>query len=73
MTVDLDDQTYMLLDQRLDRLAELADALHSSELVWAYWWQVFSCLLALPTLRWMSVDRVMLETTSVVLLDLSRL
>lgn len=72
MTIDPDEATYLLLVNRLDHLAELADALYSPELLWAYWWQVLCCLAALPSLRWMSLDRLQLETTSCVLQDLRR-
>lgn len=73
MTVDPEDRAWLLLENRNDRLADIAEQLSQPELLWAYWWQVFCCLAALRMLQWMSLDRLMLETSSIVLLDVSRL
>lgn len=72
MTVDPDDRNWLLLENRTDRLADIAEQLSQPELLWAYWWQVLLCLLGLPSLRWMTLDRLMLEASEIVLHDVLR-
>lgn len=71
MTVDQDDQTYILLSDRIDRLSRWANELSSPSRVWDYWWEVFFCFVTLPALQHRSLPEILDLSTRYVLAELS--